>query len=186
MKVLLIGYPGSQMLVPASKYLTDKYLPGFDVRFYNYTGDIGLWSSWCIKQLNEFSDKYIVFALDDYLLSSPINMTVFDLAMKQLDDETVCVKLCYSTPEEHMDYPVTTQYTVWDREFLIWVLEQTASPWDFEMGGSKVFKHCGKKSLHGLVALEYNTSSAISGRWHGVKLDGLNKEDRAIVTSLIK
>ena len=42
MKVIIIGYPGSQHIVPASKYLTGKYLPGFDfhdfLKINNYLG----------------------------------------------------------------------------------------------------------------------------------------------------
>jgi len=177
MKVILIGYPGSQCIVPASKYLTNKYIP-FEVEYINYKGDINKWSSFLAGYLTAQTDENIIFALDDYLVADYLDATtVWDLHDQMIIDESVaCIKLCHSTPEEHAEYPVTTQYCIWDRKYLIWLLEQVNTPWEFEIKGSAIFKQGNKKVLH-RPCLDYFTNSSISSRWEGVRLDGLKDED---------
>lgn len=177
MKVILVGYPGSQPLVPAAKYLTDKYLPGFEVRYLNFTGKKEHWSGFVADYLRSFNDQRVIFALDDYLLSKPIDMVRFKEALKMKP----CVKLCVCTPEEHAEYPVTTQYTIWNRLELITLLHKTTTPWDFEINGSKLFK--GTSVVHS--CLEYDTHSALSARWSGARLDHLNDEDKKQCLTLL-
>lgn len=185
MKVILVGYPGSQFLVPAVKYLTDKYLPGFDVQFINNTGTSDEWSKFIREYLMTLDDEFIVFALDDYLLREPMKMDLFDNALTRFTDDVACVKIHRSTLTEHADYPVTTQYTIWHRQSLIELLEKTTNPWDFELHGSKILIDSGKKSLSGPVALEYYTNSSLSSRWKGVRMYGLKQEDAEMVQKLI-
>jgi len=170
MKIILIGYPGSQKLVPASKYLVDKYLTGFDVVWLNYTGEIEGWSKFVADYLQKLEDEKIIFALDDYLIAGTLQLLDVNFGQE------VCAKLCYCTPEENEEYPVTTQYTLWNRKYLISLLEQTTNPWDFEIRGSRIFKATGMKMAH-RPCLKYNVHSALSKGWEGVKLDGLNDED---------
>lgn len=182
MKVILVGYPGSQFLVPASKYLISKYFPGVDVRYINYGGVIRGWSEFVREYLARLDDNLVIFALDDYLIAEPINMKWYEQCLTQFDNPHVsCVKLCENTREEHEGYPVTTQYTVWRRESLIKLLEKTSTPWDFEIGGSKVLVGNSLRCSH--PPLKYFTGSALSGRWRGVRLDGLSDEDREYINS---
>lgn len=182
MKVILVGHPGSQFLVPASEYLTRKYLPGFDVCFLNHEGDKKLWSKFVKDYLLTLDDKLVIFALDDYLVASPMNMSLYEAALRRVKDEAVCINLHRISAEEHVDYPVTTQYTIWNRQFLIWLLSRTTDPWDFEINGSRIMRQSGKYSLHNMeVALEYGTSSALSARWRGVSFDGLSEEDKTYI-----
>ncbi len=177
MKIILIGYNGSQCIVPASKYLTSKYLPKAWSYFYlNYTGNIQGWSKYISTFLSYLDDRYVIFALDDYLVAAEIDYAVFANAWHDMDEDIVCAKLCNSTPEEHEEYPVTTQYCLWNREFLIWLLGQVSQPWEFEIRGSQIFKTQDKKVIH-RPCLEYFTNSSISRRWEGVRLDGLTEED---------
>jgi len=177
-KVILIGYPGSRCIVPASKYLASKYLPEwFDCFYLNHVGSVREWSNYICNFLLYLEDKYIIFSLDDYLISNKINEIDFVNAWDEMhEDSVVCVKLCYSTEQEHEEYPVTTQYCIWNREFLIWLLAQVSNPWEFEIHGSMIFRASGKKVIH-RPCLEYFTNSSISSRWEGVRLDGLKKED---------
>ncbi len=191
MKVILIGYPGSQCIVKVSKYLTNKYLPQLDYGvaeytpessyfatiYLNYKGAINGWASFVAGYLTALTDKNIIFALDDYLIADYMDKA-FDMeaAIKLVTGDTVCYKMCHCTPQEHEEYPVTTQWCIWDRKFLIWLLEQVSQPWEFEIKGSQIFKTTGKKVLQG-PALKYFTNSSISARWEGVRLDGLSEED---------
>jgi len=173
MKIILIGYPGSQCIVPASKYLTSKYLAGFEITYLNYKGGINGWSDYVAGFLKYLQDEYVIFALDDYLVADHIDMQKYNAALTEIGGDVVCLKLCKSTIEEHIEYPVTTQYCVWNREYLIWLLEQVRSPWQFEINGSKLFN---KVCLH-RPCIDYFCNSSISGRWEGVRFDGLKLED---------
>ena len=179
LKVILIGYPGSQHIVPASKYLANKYLPGFDLHYLNWIGNKEYWSSFVATYLAHLNDEFIIFALDDYLLAEPLNKQVYDYGMERLknDSTVMAVKLFECTFEEHEGYPVTTQYTIWRREKLIELMNKTKDPWHFEVTGSNIFKTMGWKSVHLYPALKYNTSSSLSGRWEGIKWDGVNEDD---------
>lgn len=101
-----------------------------------------------------------------------------------LADPFVLAKLCLCTEQENEEYPVTTQYTLWNREYLISLLEQITTPWDFEIKGSLLFKEQGKKMLHVPVA-HYFTNSSLSSRWEGIRLDGLSEEDVKIIQQFI-
>lgn len=173
MKVILVGYPGSQKIVPASRYLTSKYLPEFDITYLNYEGGIDGWSFYLSTYLRTLEDKNIIFSLDDYLISGLVNMYRYKEAEADIGDYVVCVKLCYCSMREHYEYPVTTQYCIWDREYLIWLLDQVKTPWEFEIVGSQLFD----KTVLLRSCIDYFTNSSISSRWEGVRLDGLKEED---------
>lgn len=178
MKVILVGYPGSQFLVPASKYLTTKYLPNMDIRYLNYEGPKEQWSQFVRDYLVELRDKHVIFSLDDYLISEPLNNLIYQDALHHFHQHVVAVKLFRCTRQEHDEYPVTTQYTIWDRKYLVELLSRTTTPWDFEIRGSQIMNFGKEQSYYSLnVALEYNTSSALSSRWEGVRWDGVSKED---------
>lgn len=182
MKCILVGHPQSQHIVQASSYLAHKYLGNnFDIQFLNYEGEKAGWSKFCADYLRTCNDTYVVFALDDYLLCSPVDLKVFQEALEQFDEHVICVKIHRSTPQEHEEYPVTTQYTIWNRTYLIALLDQTTDPWNFETKGSEILKASGQKSIHGYIALEYFTSSALSRRWEGIKWNGLKQEDREYI-----
>jgi hypothetical protein len=171
--VILIGYPGSQRIVSASKYLTSKYLPGFNITYLNYQGPIQGWASYMIGFLRYLTDEYVIFSLDDYLIAGLIDIEVYERAVSEIGGDVVCVKLCESTEQEHVEYPVTTQYCIWKREYLIWLLMQTNTPWEFEINGSRIFN----KQVLLRTCIPYFTNSSLSGRWEGVRLDGLNDDD---------
>jgi len=174
MVVTLVGYPGSQKIVKASKYLTNKYLPDYmQTSYINYKGDINKWAAYLSGWLDCLTTEYIVFALDDYLLAAAPDEKKLNQAMSEIGGDVVCIKLCHSTEQEHEEYPVTTQYTLWSREYLIELLSKVNTPWEFEIKGSRLFD---KKVLH-RPCLDYFTNSSISARWEGVRLDGLNEKD---------
>lgn len=182
MKIILAGYPGSQHLVPVSKYLANKYLPGFDFHYLNWEGNKNGWSEFVADYLRGLDDRLIIFALDDYLLNSPINKEIYESALEKFErgyENMACVKLHRCSLEEHLEYPVTTQYTIWNRKMLIRLLNMTKDPWHFEMIGSSIFRALEWNSVHlyPTPALEYNTSSALSPRWQGIKWDGVKQED---------
>lgn len=180
-KIILVGYPGSQKIVAASQYLAQKYLLGngldFELRYFNYKGPVDGWSRYVAGILDAIKDMYVIFSLDDYLIYQAIDKHIYFQALRLIEDVD-CVKLCCSTPDEHSEYPVTTQYCLWNREFLIDLLSHPdiKTPWEFEIKGSAVFKS-QKRSVQLRTCIHYFTNSSISSRWEGVRLDELNEED---------
>ncbi len=175
-KIVLVGYRGSQKIVPASKYLTDKYLPMFDKIYLNYTDGINGWGNYVASFLKYLPDETVIFALDDYLVSGEIDMDNFKKALREIEDSPniACSKLCYCRDDENEEYPITTQYTLWRKEALIELLEKTYDPWRFEVNGSRDFQGI---MIH-RPCIPYFTNSSISARWEGVRLDGLTIEDQ--------
>lgn len=187
MKIILVGYPESQNLLKATKYLIDKYLNNtFDIEFLNYEGPIEKWASYLADYFKNMSDELVIFSLDDYLLAEPIDMAKYEIALKQFEDpNVVCSKLFSCSEKEHEEYPITTQYTIWRREYLIELLTHLSTPWDFEIRGSQLFKESGKLSVRNEPCLIYNTSSALSKRWGGVSLKGLSYPDFQYIKSIL-
>lgn len=181
MKAILVGYPGSQRIRKASEYLTKKYLPAFEVVYIEHIGGTQDWSKFLIDYLSKINDEYIIFALDDYLVANYMDMGKF-LSIKM--NGAVCAKLCYANAEENESYPVTTQYTLWDRRYLIELLGKIQTPWEFEMQGSEIFKKTKQRALF-VPCLKYFTNSSLSARWEGAKLDGLSEEDVKIIQKMI-
>jgi hypothetical protein len=179
MKVILIGYPGSQKAARMAKWLNGKYLSDdFEYTYLNYTGPIEGWSKYLIGYLSYLQDERIVFALDDYLVCEEMKHYEFFKAENEMVAVgAVVVKLCHASIEENEEYPVTTQYCLWDRKYLIWLLEQVNTPWEFEIRGSKLFN---STILH-RPCIKYFTNSSVSGRWEGIRLDGLCNEDIAYI-----
>lgn len=178
MKCILIGHPFSQIIVPASKYLTSKYMPGFEFVYLNYSGEINGWAKYLRGFLDYFTDKHVIVALDDYLIADSIDMWKYKVAALEAGLGAKCVKLCRCSEEEQEEYPVTTQYCIWDREFLVWLLTQPniRTPWEFELNGSSKFKELDEYSKV-VTCLNYFTNSSLSSRWEGIRLDGLKEED---------
>lgn len=173
MVIVFMGSSRSDCIIKASKYLSNKYLPWFEKVYLKMDRDLEYWSVYLQGFLTALKDKYILLGMDDFLIGGYINLDTYKKALNEMGGDVVCVKLCQCTPEEHEEYPVTTQLSIWDREYLIELLDNTNSPWNFERAGSKMF---GKKSLL-RPCIDYNTNSATSFKWEGYRLDGLKEED---------
>lgn len=159
LEVILVGYPASQELVGVSKILVEKYI-GVTPTYLNHEGPVNEWSKFVKSYLEGITNERIIFGLDDYLIEGCDKERLAEAILME-----PCVKLCASTEEEHSEYPVTTQYTIWNRLELIDLLGKTTNPWDFEINGSKLFK--GASILH--TCLDYDVHSALSSRWEGVR-----------------
>lgn len=197
MKLILVGHPGSKVVRKASEYLVNKYMPGFEVHWLNYLGLVEGWAGFISGYLSKLDDKYIIFGLDDYLLAKPIDMNRFYLVLNNMDENAVCGRLCDSSFYKNKeiegelirvgidDYTCTTQYCIWDREALINVLEQVGTPWEFEIDGSAFMNRIAYDVIGTVTpALEYNTNSALSPKWEGIDLKGLNEEDKKEIQKL--
>ncbi len=183
MKIILVGYPGSYQLRKVSKYLSKKYLPGFKVKYLCHKGPIEMWAKFIASFLRQLKDPYVIMALDDYLLNSTLKKEVVDdMVALMIKKNAVVLKLCDCTPAENVEYPVTTQYCIWNRQYLISLLDKITTPWDFELKGSKIFREQGMGFLW-YPALHYHTNSALSSRWPGINFKGLKGADMEYIVN---
>lgn len=180
MKVILVGYPGSQQIRKASEYLTKKYLPAFEVIYLNYKGEINGWAKFVSDYLKSIPDERVVFALDDYFVADKMDMDKF----LSIDETVPMTKLCHASDEENYQYPITTQYTLWNKQYLIEMLSHVNTPWEFETQGSAIYKKRGDKGMF-VPCLKYYTNSALSSRWEGISFYGLKEHDMKLIKTLI-
>lgn len=203
MKTILVGYEGSKKILAASSYLLNKYMPGefefFFLNYGDYSGELPAgeyvsldvqqmggsesWSRYLIDYLSKIEDDFIIFGLDDYLLSNFIDLDAYhDLLDYMKDDYSIgAAKLGispsyrvndYEMLDDHVyalnksaNYSATTQLCIWRRQFLIDVLSRVQNPWQFELMGSDYIKSTGAKIVGSLkMPLRYPEPSAISSR----------------------
>jgi hypothetical protein len=206
MKTILVGYEGSKKILAASSYLLKKYMPGeFDFFFLNYGDYIGelitghyipldseqkggsdSWSKYLVEYLSKVTDDFIIFGLDDYLLSNFIDLGAYqDLFDYMKDDYSIgAAKLGispsyrvsdYEMLDDHVyvlkkkaNYSATTQLCIWRRQFLIDVLSRVGNPWQFELMGSEYIGSTGARIIGSLkMPLRYPEPSSISSRHPG-------------------
>jgi len=175
MVIVLIGSSQSDPIIKASKYLAGKYLPSFPRIYLKYDGELEFWSKYVADFMECLTEELVMFGMDDFLFANDYKYEIFNNGLweTQVDKDIVCVKLCKSTEEEHKEYPVTTQLCIWNREYLIWLLRQTNSPWNFERRGSQLFdKKCILRTC-----IDYDCNSSTSFRWEGYRLNGLKESD---------
>lgn len=206
MKTILVGYEGSKKILAASSYLLNKYMPDefefFFLNYGDYTGDLVTgsyialddeqkggsesWSKYLVEYLSKVSDDFIIFGLDDYLLSNPIDLDAYhDLLDYMKDDYSIgAAKLGispsyrvsdYDMLDDHVyllkkqaNYSATTQLCIWRRQFLIDVLSRVGNPWQFELMGSDYIKGTGARIIGSMkMPLRYPEPSSISSRHPG-------------------
>jgi len=198
MKIVLCGYSGSGKIIPASSYFYKKYFDAeYELIFLNYgdcsqikickgqilsLADIQVygkyaWSTYILEYLKNISDEYVLFGLDDYLLSDSVNLREFekvfrdfkasDCEMLRLDQllekdlENYSAEFMY---KKH-GYFVTTQLSIWRTASLIRILSCIRTPWEFEDFGSRLFCHFKFRSLaHKKFYFKYPCNSSMSGR----------------------
>lgn len=226
MKVFLVGYSESKKIISASSYLIDKYLPkNFDIHFLNFgefdgkiirgnyvslddeqKGGVKSWAKYIKNYLSDLDDEFIIFSLDDYFLSKPLDKSAFEklLNLMKKDNSIGAAKLGFSPSYRTNDYdlidndiyvlkkdavcPATTQYNIWNKKYLISLLEKISNPWEFE--GIEILDKNIIGSL--TIPLKYPEPSSLSSRHPGkinvfgnsiediekcIKLKYLNEED---------
>ena len=218
MKVFLVGHKGSKKILQASSYLAKKYLPSdFEIFYVNFgyfderklneckylnIGNfrfkgINSWSYYMYQLFNNIDDEYVIFSLDDYLLSKKLNEDNFNSLLKnlKLNENYVSAELSISPEEKYSDtyssndiyvYPdsysftVNTQYRVWKREYLCEIFKITTNPWSFEIDGSKFLNESNYKSIsHCSNVLNYPEISSLSNR-NKNKISVLGNKDQDI------
>ena len=203
MKVILNGFKTSKKIIPTSSYLINKYIPeSFEIQYLNFgkynsdlygakyiscgpyrIGGIKSWSKYNAKYFSTLDDEFIIFSLDDFLLTKSLNMELFNSLFDKLKEnkmigiaqlgigsnihqkkyDLITDKIFNLGP--NANYSVTTQWSIWRRKVLIDVLNHTNDPWDFELNGSVYFNKKNYIAIGSVpAALPYPDWSSLSNK----------------------
>lgn len=186
----------SKHIIPAQKYLFDKYV-NLEPEYIDM-GDKPL-SDWCqnvLIGLEHVWESEIIWGLDDYLPTGkcdlfklyPVHTSLFrdDIEWDRLAIGRGCSRTKntidrgdYVEYTDESPYRVSCQFSLWQTDSLRKVLHQVnGTPWQFEKKG--ICKTFALKD----PAFRWIEESALSGRWPGkVNVNGLPRED---VDTLVK
>ena len=144
------------------------------------------WSANLSSILKKIKDEYILLGLDDFFLSKKLNVENFLYLYDQLinNENYISAELTLSPMEKLLDknldqkktyvYPksygfsINTQWRIWKRKSLIYLLEHTTDAWNFEVLGSNMLNNSDNKSISSYsYVLDYPEISAVTQRNKG-------------------
>jgi hypothetical protein len=174
-------------------------------------GGSGSWCKYLKNYLLKINDKFIILGLDDFFLSKKINLkaTLDMFSFLKKDNNIIGAKLGTTPSQRYWDYtlkkgshiyimknnasyPVSTQFTIWKRSYLIEILScykkyknfipirKIKTSWEFENQGSeyvqaKFYKIIGSKK----APWKYSERSALSFVYKNkVNIFGLERKDK--------
>jgi hypothetical protein len=153
------------------------------------------WSIRLLEYFNSIEDKQVIFGLDDFLPTKPFDYKIFNHAIKYMYDNNVKryelgVGHSWHTHKHIKDdfvyeygqdslYRISTQFSVWDREYLIKRLLGKTNAWDFELQGSRDAISDGEIIIATYpYAWDWVQAGALSGRHpNKVNVLGIKRED---------
>lgn len=110
-----------------------------------HTGDEKCWFDRTIRSLERLDEDYVLFMLEDYFISKPIDETIIDEIVELMEEKSFFfVRLskseikksgfAYQRVPSSSGYPISLQPAIWNRKKLIRFLYEIKgeSPWDFE------------------------------------------------------
>jgi len=116
------------------------------------------WSKYLLQHLRSIEDTEVILILEDFFPTSKPNVPLinkilnlfsknqkigrFDLTYDTFSfgAYTIIKKLSslnLLSKDRFMEYRISTQPSLWNKEYLMKILEKTSSPWDFEVNGSR-------------------------------------------------
>lgn len=160
---------------------------------------LNVWSYNLYLILKEETDEYVMFGLEDFFPTRPLYTDVFNSCLEFMKTHN---SVRYEMGEGHPWHPskkqvaffpdyhiyeynqtslyrISTQFSVWNTEYLLYHLKQRFSPWDFELEGSRIAMNDGKQIIASSpkYALHW-VHSGLSGKYPDkVNVVGIKRED---------
>jgi len=167
--------------------VTKSKLHNFNFMSFGYfNSSKKYWSANLSSILKTINDEYILLGLDDFFLSKKLNVENFLYLFEQLTSNSkyISAELTLSPMEKLLDrnlkqkkiyvYPksygfsINTQWRIWNRSYLISLLEKTTDAWNFEVLGSNILNNSNYKSISSYqYILDYPEISAVTQRNKG-------------------
>lgn len=142
------------------------------------------WAKDIYSVINNDPNEYVIFMLDDMLVLDYINEEIFNVLLKTCNEDkeivrcALCIDLqylpCFVTQNfgdysiieqsQHSEYRITTQPSIWKKNYLLDVLLKSKSPWHFETAHPS---RDGKRIIgtRGKYACSCMGETALSGRY---------------------
>jgi len=146
-------------------------------------GGSNSWSKYIRSFLESIDDKYVFFLLEDYLPTCSPNIEMMNMITKMMQDSSSSIGRFDITfdsfianngttmlkfpnydlleIEKGREYRITTQPSLWNKDYLIEILKHTTSPWSFEIQGSRYSSNL-KESVY---AIGDHTFMNYPSRW---------------------
>lgn len=165
-------------ILTAFAWLADKYIPEIENIFVlGYSSFPSLperykcislapvqnsraeWAPNLLKYISSIKDEYIIFGLEDFLITRSIDYEIFNTAFEYMKSHPKVVR--YELGEGHPWHPIkntiasysnyriyeydqtslyriSTQFSIWRTSYLVEALTGRTDPWNFELEGSKI------------------------------------------------
>ena len=215
MKLFLATSDNSSHILPSFAWLLDKYVPEIDeviVLGYGtfpelperYT-TVSLapkqrsadeWSTRLFEYFGSIKDEYVLFGLDDFLPTRPMDIELLLKVTKYMvKNNAMRYELGvghswhqYTLPVDDLIYQygqnslyrISTQFSVWNRNYLLKHLAGKLDAGDFEKRGSEQAMNDNQLIIatRGMIAWDWVQAGALSSR-HPNKINvlGINHED---------
>jgi hypothetical protein len=143
------------------------------------------WSANLMKALDAINYQRILILLEDYFLMEPVNgglINQYDTIMQR--EKIAYIRLVpMPPPDKDSEFDVrlgiinkgsasktSLQAAIWDRDSLLYVLERTGSPWEFEIKGSKISSEIvapflSVKNQPDAIPMRYYATAVVQGKW---------------------
>ena len=156
------------------------------------------WANDIANVLENESVDYVIFTLDDFIPVDTLNIDVYDKVRTLIEEDSNIVRcslgidLFVNSPhtviencgdydiieqQQLSDYRITTQPSIWKREYLVSVLRKSTNPWLFETKNkaNDGFRMIGTRNRY---CYRWVEETALSGRHPGkINVLGMKPED---------
>lgn len=164
-------------LLPISVFFTDDFIEDLSIKQIVIKQDIS-WSVRVAKSLENIDEDYILFLLDDYIIQEKVNINhlemivnnaiIFGIKYCRLIDTPSDKSFGDMRPIKVKNYGINLQPAIWDRKFLISILNKiNSNPWITETSLHNFFSinENDYEGAFGYNFIEYYLNAVIKGKW---------------------
>lgn len=167
--------------------------------------DLG-WIKNCLYILKKIKSKKVIIFFEDFLPCEPFNSKrIEELVQISINNNIGCLRLqpcpgptidwekdtSLGVLEKNAPYRFSWQTAIWDREFLISLLDPNETPWQTEINGSKRTNLTNREFIsvkRGESPTPYIITAIVKGKWLDSAIEFLKTEGISIknITKVIK
>lgn len=151
------------------------------------TGDDVTWSKAFRKALESISEDYVLIIMEDYILKAKVKNSDFETALEYIKKNKIdyfrtfpapkptiangiCGEFKVGVIEPNASYRVSLQAAIWRREYVLSIIDDKDSAWQFEHMGSKRSSQDNSKFVSvwdkkPRLMLDYYCTGVIQGYW---------------------
>ena len=170
---------------------------------------VGYWATDLRKYFKSIDDTHFIYGMDDHWIPQEVNEKVFNILSEYIKDEKVgrisltddIQQFPYSEYDSNNNidivrkkdwlvnetYHISTQYSIWNKEWMLKYLLENMSPWEFELNGSveamadgyKILGTCEKYAIK-------NMQVVVKGDLDNLNFEWVNERHKSLNIDIIK